>query len=164
MAEEISLHKLLNDEPSRPGLVELYQRTMLHRTNEALNGLSNRLDKIINTAEESGKAQIKQQRAMIALTTVLAIATVAYTGITIWSTMKTSQPSAMTSVNETVAVHPVFANKQAAEGALAKAPELIAGSSIRDTAGCLYGVGADGSRLVLVPISVKGVRICAAEK
>ncbi|KVR92329.1 hypothetical protein WK28_18705 [Burkholderia vietnamiensis] len=62
---------------------------MLHRTNEAMNGLSYRLDQIIDQAEKSGKAQGRQQRAMIALTTVLAIATVVYTMTTIYATRET---------------------------------------------------------------------------
>ncbi|MCA7889111.1 hypothetical protein LGM58_38680 [Burkholderia contaminans] len=89
MLEQISLEKLLKDEPSKPGLVELYQRTMLHRTNEAMNGLSHRLDKIIDLAEKNGKAQGRQQGVMIALTAVLAIATVAYTVTTIYATRVT---------------------------------------------------------------------------
>lgn len=99
--EQISLEKLLTEEPSRPGLVELYQRTMLHRTNEAMNGLSHRLDQIIDQAKQNGKAQGRQQKAMIALTTVLAVATVVYTATTVYATretVKAQQASAATQV------------------------------------------------------------------
>jgi hypothetical protein len=89
--EQISLEKLLTEQPSMPGLVELYQRTMLHRTNEAMNGLSHRLDKIIVQAEKNGKAQGRQQGVMIALTAVLAIATVAYTVTTFHATHVSEQ-------------------------------------------------------------------------
>ncbi|CAG9236028.1 conserved hypothetical protein [Paraburkholderia tropica] len=89
MLEQISLEKLLRDEPSKPGLVELYQRTMLHRTNEAMNGLSHRLDQMIVQAEKNGKAQGRQQPAMIALTAVLALATIVYTVTTIYATRET---------------------------------------------------------------------------
>ncbi|KAA0080930.1 hypothetical protein CIW54_22970 [Paraburkholderia sp. T12-10] len=91
MLEQISLDKLLTEEPSRPGLVELYQRTMLHRTNEAMNGLSNRLDQIIVQAEKNGKSQGRQQGAMIALTAVLASATIVYTVTTVYATRATVQ-------------------------------------------------------------------------
>ncbi|KWO61114.1 hypothetical protein WT98_30735 [Burkholderia territorii] len=89
--EQISLEKLLTEQPSMPGLVELYQRTMLHRTNEAMNGLSHRLDKIIVQAEKNGRAQGRQQGVMIALTGVLAIATVAYTVTTFHATHVSEQ-------------------------------------------------------------------------
>lgn len=62
---------------------------MQHRTNEAMNGLSNRLDKLVRQAETNSRAQGKQLAVMIALTTVLAIATVAYTVTTIYATRAT---------------------------------------------------------------------------
>ena len=68
-----------------PGLVELYQRTMLHRTNEAMNGLSNRLDRILEQAVENSAAQSKQQKTMAWLTLVIAAATVVYTLTTIYA-------------------------------------------------------------------------------
>jgi hypothetical protein len=115
MKEVISLEKLLNDEPSRPGLVELYQRTMLHRTNEAMNGLSHRLDKIIvqaernsTQAEKASVAQGKQQLAMIGLTFAIAFATVIYTITTIYATVATasaSKPTATSAIAETPALH-----------------------------------------------------------
>src|ERR1700757_3237763 len=115
-----SLERLLNAEVAPPHEIARLDRVMQYRNAEAMNGLSNRLDKIVETAEASGNAQSKQQRAMIALTTVLAVATVAYTVTTIWSTMKTLQPTALNSVAESVTVRPVFADKQGAEAALAK--------------------------------------------
>lgn len=84
--EQISLEKLLKDEPSKPGLVELYQRTMLHRTNEAMNGLSHRLDKLLAQTVENSAAQSKQQKTMAWLTFVIAAATVIYTATTIYAT------------------------------------------------------------------------------
>ncbi len=63
---------------------------MQHRTNEAMNGLFYRLDKIIEQAGESGKLKGRQQWVMIGLTVVLALSTVAYTAVTVWSTAKTT--------------------------------------------------------------------------
>ncbi|WNC94409.1 hypothetical protein RI103_35165 [Paraburkholderia sp. FT54] len=62
---------------------------MLHRTNEAMNGLSHRLDEIIVQAEKNGRAQGRQQWAMIALTAVLALATIVYTVTTDYATRET---------------------------------------------------------------------------
>jgi uncharacterized protein YigA (DUF484 family) len=86
MLEPIELKTLLNSDAASPGVIALYQRVMQHRTNEAMNGLSNRLDQIVSQAEKNGQAQGRQQGVMIALTAVLAIATVAYTVTTIYAT------------------------------------------------------------------------------
>ncbi|MFL9921593.1 hypothetical protein PQR75_40830 [Paraburkholderia fungorum] len=103
MLPPIETHELLNSEASAPGLIALYQRVMQDRTNEAMNGLSSRLDKIIVQAEKSGKAQGRQQAVMIALTAVLAVATVAYTATTIYATRATvSAQQAGTSPQATV--------------------------------------------------------------
>ncbi|MCW0054126.1 hypothetical protein OIV36_32170, partial [Burkholderia pseudomallei] len=99
--EQISLEKLLKDEPSKPGLVELYQRTMLHRTNEAMNGLSHRLDQIIVQAERNGKAQGRQQGVMIALTAVLAVATIVYTVTTVYATRETVKAQQASTASQT---------------------------------------------------------------
>ena len=89
MQQQVELDTLLNSEDGNAAVIAKYQRVMQHRTNEAMNGLSNRLDKLIEQAERNGKAQGRQQAAMIALTTVLAIATVAYTATTIYATRAT---------------------------------------------------------------------------
>jgi hypothetical protein len=83
------LDQLLTSDATDPGLTALYQRAMQHRSNEAMNGLSHRLDKIVAQAEKNGKAQGRQQAVMIALTAVPAVATVAYTATTIYATRAT---------------------------------------------------------------------------
>lgn len=87
--ETIGLDKLLNAEVSNPALIAQYQRVMQHRTNEAMNGLSNRLDKIIIQAEKNGKSQGRQQAVVIALTGVIAAATIVYTVTTVYATRAT---------------------------------------------------------------------------
>ncbi|CAG9230207.1 conserved hypothetical protein [Paraburkholderia tropica] len=91
MLEPVDLKTLLNSDASAPGIIALYQRAMQHRTNEAMNGLSNRLDQIIVQAEKNGRAQGRQQAAMIALTAVLAVATIVYTVTTVYATRETIQ-------------------------------------------------------------------------
>lgn len=59
------------------------------------------------------------------------------------------------------AVLVVFPSKQAAQVALPRAQEIIVGTLLKDTAGCLYSVAAEGQDLVLVPVVVDGDRICA---
>jgi hypothetical protein len=87
--KDIDVDKILSSEATDSGIRAQYQRIMQHRTNEAMNGLSHRLDKIIDQAEQTGKAQGRQQKVMIALTAVLAVATVAYTATTIYATRAT---------------------------------------------------------------------------
>ncbi|CAE6820414.1 hypothetical protein R70006_06171 [Paraburkholderia domus] len=107
----VGLHELLNSENNDPGVMALYERAMQHRSNEALNGLSHRIDKVIEQAEKNGKAQGRQQWVMIGLTVVLALATVAYTVTTVWSTAKTMSGqqtvyvSGSGAVPESAAVH-----------------------------------------------------------
>src|ERR1700692_1413185 len=86
MLPPIENHELLNSEASAPGLIALYQRVMQHRTIEAMNGLSNRLDGMLDQAGRNAVAQSKQQRTMATLTFVIALATVAYTATTIYAT------------------------------------------------------------------------------
>lgn len=86
MPQQVDLEVLLTSEEGNAAVIAKYQRMMQHRTNEAMNGLSHRLDQIIAQAEKSGKAQGRQQGVVIALTAVLAVATVAYTVTTIQAT------------------------------------------------------------------------------
>ncbi|ALS68364.1 hypothetical protein [Pandoraea apista] len=112
--KDIHLDTILNADFVAPGEGQKYQRIMQHRTNEAMNGLSHRLDKILSQAEKDGKAQGRQQAVMIALTAVLAISTVAYTVTTVWSTLKTVAGqqtvyvSGIGAVPESAAVHMGF--------------------------------------------------------
>ena len=62
---------------------------MLHRTNEAMNGLSGRLDKLLAHAVENSAAQSKQQKTMAWLTFVIAAATIIYTVTTVYATHET---------------------------------------------------------------------------
>jgi hypothetical protein len=64
---------------------------MQRRTNEAMNGLSSRLDKMLDQASKNALTQSKQQRTMAALTLVISVATVAYTATTIYATNMTAR-------------------------------------------------------------------------
>jgi len=66
-------------------------------TNDELQQLANRVgqstDRLVGTGnrliasiDASSKSQEKHQKAIVALTVVIAISTVIYTGLTIWST------------------------------------------------------------------------------
>lgn len=94
--EEIPIDDLLKKYPTDPGVVALYARTMQHRTNKVMDSLSNRLLDLVNKSDEAiaqvraaGEAQGKQQKTMNRLTLVIAVATVAYTGTTIYATRAT---------------------------------------------------------------------------
>jgi len=53
------------------------------QSTDRLVGTGNRL---ITSIDASSKSQEKHQKAIVALTVVIAISTVIYTGLTIWST------------------------------------------------------------------------------
>lgn len=91
-----TIEQMLKWNQSDAGEANRFKLIMHHRTIEAMNGLSLRLDKLHEQTEESNvqakannAAQEKQQRAMVGLTLVIALATVAYTVTTVWSTAKT---------------------------------------------------------------------------
>jgi len=84
--KDAPIEQLLKWDNTNPGDANRFKLIMLHRTIEAMNGLSNRLDKITSQAEKNNQTQSRQQWAMIALTCVLAISTVVYTITTVWST------------------------------------------------------------------------------
>jgi len=64
---------------------------------------------------------------------------------------------------EQAMVTPVFATKKSAQEALKGAKELLVGSVVKDTAGCLYAVGADSSKLVLIPVVINGSKVCSTK-
>lgn len=101
---EVTLNDLLDYDRPETAVIARYQRIMQHRTNEAMNGLSNRLDNVIlklegvmttihrvgqlaqdkadqaiQAAEKAREAQGKQQKAMYILTGVLVGCTLVYT-------------------------------------------------------------------------------------
>lgn len=89
--EQLDIDKILNSEADNPALIAQYERIMQHRTIQAMNGLSNRLDKAIGQIEASSTSQDRQQSAMKLLTGALVFCTLAYTGITGWSTWEMHQ-------------------------------------------------------------------------
>jgi hypothetical protein len=112
---DISIDEILNYQYADTALMARYERIMQHRTIEAMNGLSGRLDEVVNklegvmetihrvgqlaqdkadkailAADTSSKVQIRQQRAMYFLTGALVICTIAYTTINylVWVDMR----------------------------------------------------------------------------
>ena len=73
--------------PQRKSVVsdkELQQlANRIGQSTDRLVGTGNRL---ITSIESSSKSQEKHQKSIVALTIVIAISTVIYTGLTIWST------------------------------------------------------------------------------
>lgn len=104
--KNIPIDKILNYEGTNPGEISRLDRIMQHRTVEGMNGLSGRLDDVVNkltgvigtiyrvgqlaqekadsaiaAANTASTAQGRQQRAMKWLTLALVACTVAYTAI-----------------------------------------------------------------------------------
>jgi hypothetical protein len=107
--ENIDISEILNYEYANTAVMARYERIMQHRTIEAMNGLSGRLDSVVNklvgvmetihrvgqlaqekanqailAAGNARQAQGRQQRAMYVLTAALVLCTLAYTGINYW--------------------------------------------------------------------------------
>jgi hypothetical protein len=80
-----SIQQLLKWDNSAPGDANRFKLVMLHRTIEAMNGLSNRLDNLVVEYKDNGIAQERQQKATNRLSLALVLCTVVYTGITGWS-------------------------------------------------------------------------------
>lgn len=65
---------------------------------------------------------------------------------------------------EAVNIAPGSFTKEGAQEALKTAQELLAGTTVKDTAGCLYVVGVALNKLVLVPVVVNGSRVCVTKR
>ena len=89
--KDITIDENLNYEGAQTAEIARYDRIMQHRTNEAMNGLANRLDQAIDTMKFAGIAQGKQQSAMIWLTIALVFCTIAYTLTNIFSVLELSK-------------------------------------------------------------------------
>ncbi len=88
MSEELrnaSIDQLLKWDNSNPGEANRFKLVMLHRTIEAMNGLSMRLDHLVDEFKNTGIAQGRQQKATNRLSLALVLCTVVYTAITGWS-------------------------------------------------------------------------------
>jgi len=104
---EIGIDEILDYEEPVTAVMSRYDRIMQHRTNEAMNGLSNRLDLVVEklvgvtetvhrvgqlinskadeiktSQEAASRAQGRQQTVLILLTLAIALATIAYTWVT----------------------------------------------------------------------------------
>lgn len=107
--KNIEIDEILNYDRPETAVMARYERIMQHRTIEAMNGLSGRLDGVIDkltgvmgtihnvgqlaqekaeqaiaATQEASASQKKQQNAMRWLTAVLVICTLAYTAINAW--------------------------------------------------------------------------------
>lgn len=98
--KEITTDELLNFDGPQTAEIARLDRIIQHRTSESLkefqselSSTANRIghstdrmvgvgNRLIKTIEEQGKVQRKQQSAIVGLTVVIAVATVAYVGIT----------------------------------------------------------------------------------
>lgn len=105
---DIDVRDILNYDHAETAVIARYERIMQHRTIEAMNGLSGRLDgvveklvgvmetihrvgqlaqekadKAIQAANTATTAQGKQQRAMTALTVALVACTILYTFVNV---------------------------------------------------------------------------------
>lgn len=79
------IEQLLKWDNSAPSEANCFKLVMLHRTIEAMNGLSMRLDNLVVEFKNNGLAQERQQKATNRLSLALVLCTVVYTGITGWS-------------------------------------------------------------------------------
>jgi hypothetical protein len=99
--DDPEIDELLNSGTANTGEMAKFDRIMQHRAIEAMNGLhdglrgvmqsvqraagvaADKTDEVVNKVEAAGRQQARQQRAMVCLTSVLAIATAVYTAINI---------------------------------------------------------------------------------
>jgi len=97
--DEINEDEMLNYEEANTGKMAKYYRIMFRRLRESTHNLGGKVEgliaalsnihaetgKMIAAQKEISRVQIRQQTIVVALTCVIAVATVLYVGITWWS-------------------------------------------------------------------------------